>query len=142
MEQIKSSFSKSIMHKEYDIALLGIMLMLPLAMVQNLVHERHYRHQEVISEINQSWSLGQTLIAPVLMVPYKVTFLQKDPQTNLVSRTYATKFATFLPENLDINSSLIPETKERSLYKSVVYTSQNAIRGSFQFPDFGKMGVI
>src|SRR5690606_134584 len=52
------------------IFVLTLILLIPAALINDLVREGEIRQEEVIQEISQSWAGSQTIGGPVLMVPY------------------------------------------------------------------------
>jgi inner membrane protein len=67
-------------------------------------------------------------------VPY--TYLQA--KANDEGYTEYRAIAHFLPEELNLDASLIPEIRYRGIYKMPVYESRVCIKGFFQRPDFQK----
>ena len=57
--------------KGFLIGFLIILMLIPSAFIQNLVSERAQRQQEVVQEISSKWATHQTVVGPVLMIPYK-----------------------------------------------------------------------
>jgi len=93
-----------------------------------------------VKEINQKWGNEVLLYGPVLKIPYQIHAIKKiwDEKT----KTYAEedlitiKHAFFFPSKLDIKTKIVSETLGRSIYESVVYTSNMDITGSFASPNF------
>ena len=78
MGNITNKFTQSLAFKGITIALLTLILLIPSAMIQDLIKERQARSRETIQKINDKWSRSQTLCAPLLIVPYTTTKLDKD----------------------------------------------------------------
>ena len=55
--------------------------------------------------------------------------------------TRETRYLHVLPENLDINGTVIPETRYRGIYESVVYKSRLRLSGNFLPPDWDRTRV-
>ncbi len=104
-----------------------IMLMLiPGLLVAELVHERQQRQQEVVNEVSSKWAGAQTVVGPVLMLPYKE--LEKASDGKLVE---STKIAYILPDELHINGEMQAKEKKRSLYSVMLYHSDLKLAGKF-----------
>ena len=121
---------------------MGIILMgllIPLTMVQSVVSERAARRDSVVSDLSSTWGGLQTVAGPLLVVPYQCTITDNDGKTRLV-----TGRATFLPEALDLQGTLAPEIRQRSLFKTVVYSAHLTIAGRFTPPDLSAVtrGVV
>ncbi|MBQ0740877.1 inner membrane CreD family protein, partial [Aquimarina celericrescens] len=86
-----------------------------------------YRQEEVVKEINQKWGNEVLLYGPILKIPYQVHNLKKtwDDKTKSYSEEdiITIKHAFFFPNILDIKANIESETLGRSIYESVVYTS-------------------
>ena len=126
MENPKGKFTQSFTFKGIIIALLILILLIPSAMIQNLIKERQERSRETVQKINEKWSRSQTLCAPLLLVPYTTTKLDKDKKPFYEEHTlYVT------PKNLKINVSLTPEERYYGIYKAILYKSDIHFDGVF-----------
>lgn len=119
------------------LVIFGVMLVLliPAAMIEDLIRERQMRRDEAITEVSSKWGGNQTLSGPVLVVPYETTVLNETGKELLRKRGYA----YFLPENVQINAQATPEKRYRGIFEVVLYNSQIAIGGSFVRPDIQQM---
>lgn len=126
METTKRKFTQSLTFKGITIGILILLLLIPGAMIQELIRERQERSQETIQKISDKWSLSQTLCAPILIVPYTTTkFDQDQKQVQEEHILYIT------PKNLKINTSLTPEERHYGIYKAILYKSDIHFEGSF-----------
>src|SRR5262245_24590830 len=57
--------------KMMGIGVLGLLLLIPMAMVGALLGERLARRDEAVAEITRTWGGRQQVIGPVLVVPIK-----------------------------------------------------------------------
>ena len=122
-------------------ALVGIM-MVPLGMVNDVVHERSSSYHGVLNDIAGTWGHRQQLQGPALLIPYTEKFTSVKVLTDKygnerkVNKTnYEQRTAIVLPEDLKIDANLSGQTRKRSIYESLVYTADVKITGSFQRPD-------
>ena len=126
METQKPKFTQSLTFKGITIAVLILLLLIPSAMIQNLIKERQERSREVVQKINDKWSRSQTLCAPLLIVPYTTTKLDKDKKPYYEEHTlYVT------PKDLKINAALTPEERYYGIYKAILYKSDIRFEGYF-----------
>jgi inner membrane protein len=126
----------SIMIKAVIVGFLILALLIPAALIQDLVRERQQRQEEVIAEVSSKWAYGQKITGPFLLVPYTVT------EKNDKGQTYNVKYnAYFLPEELNINGQLFPEVRKRSIYSVVLYKTDLKINGKFAPLNFSKLGI-
>jgi len=126
METPKRKFTQSLAFKGITIALLILILLIPGAMIQNLIEERQERSRETVQKINDKWSRSQTLCAPLLLIPYTTTLLDKDKKPYYEEHTlYIT------PKELNIKTSLLPEERYYGIYKAILYKSDIHFEGKF-----------
>lgn len=118
------------------ISFLILLMLIPTAILNNLVNERAQRKQEVIREVSSKWADPQTILGPILAVPYTQSTVQKDgkviTQKNL---------AYFLPSQLNINSDLKTETRHRSIFDVTLYSSDLIMEGSFDVLNFDALNI-
>ncbi|MGN6567786.1 MAG: inner membrane CreD family protein, partial [Flavipsychrobacter sp.] len=112
--------------KGFLVGFLILIMLIPGVFISNLVNERKSRQQEVVKEVSSKWAGKQIITGPVLIVPYR------EPGTNAEGKPVMyKKLAYFLPDVLDINSSMQPEKRHRSLFDVMLYRSSINISGHF-----------
>ena len=131
----RSSFWQSITFKLIIIGLLILIMLIPGAMIRNLISEREQTQLDVTSEIGSKWGYGQTVNGPVLSIPYYHYIKQDDKECREI------RFAHFLPGELEVDADVTPEIRYRGIYKTVVYNSVLKVSGSFDFPDTDKLKI-
>lgn len=118
------------------IAALILVLLIPASMLRGLVHEREERQRQVVAEVSSKWASGQTLVGPVLAVPYNIVLKAADGRT-IEQR----KMAYFLPDALRITGSVQPEERHRSLYTVALYRSGISLAGRFNALPLQSLGL-
>jgi inner membrane protein len=122
------------------VGLLTLILLIPLAIVNDLIHERAERQKEVINEINSKWGREVFVYGPILKVPYTTYTENKvfdDQNKTITTERQAIKnYAYFFPEQLTNQTEVSTETKYRSNYEAVLFTAQMKFNGHFTKPDF------
>lgn len=111
--------------KGFLIGFLILLMLIPAAIVSNLVEERQQRQGEVVKEVSSKWAGEQTVLGPIVVVPYKV-YMQQGNGTIV-----KTMYLNLLPETLLINGNAMPEVRRRSLYTVMLYRSDIELSGSF-----------
>lgn len=118
--------------------ILLILLSIPLVIVDSLVTERMNRYNTVLQEIGQDWGAPQRVIGPFLVVPYQYKVVHLEQVKDLKGETTEIKRvetiqtqAIFLPDDLKMNIKLNPEYRNRSIYRSLVYTAELKVVGDF-----------
>lgn len=129
-QEPKVSFFQTTTAKMIMVGILTLVLLIPLALVQELIVERSVRQKEVISETTSKWGSSVYFYGPILKIPYK------DPMTGI------NNYAYFFPENLN-NKSEVTMVKplERSIYKSNVFTTKMQFDGKYSNPNFASKGI-
>ncbi|MDV7185793.1 cell envelope integrity protein CreD [Lutibacter sp. TH_r2] len=147
METQKNKFGNwlknSITARMLMVGILIIVLLIPLSYIQSLIVERSSRQESVVNEINQKWGNEVLLYGPILKVPYK-TYTEKlltNSETKKVTKETIehTNYAYFFPEELNIESEINPEVKQRGIYKTSVYKSSIKLNGSYSKPNFNSI---
>lgn len=131
-DRLNESISQSITFKLISIGILVLLLLIPKSMINSLIVEREQRMHETVREVTDKWSRRQTVSGPILTIPYKKYLLTEDKK-NIKE---ITRYATFLPEQLHIESNIVPEERYRGIFKVIVYKAQLSIQGKFPKPDF------
>lgn len=126
LERISRWFRQSLSIKLLSIGIILLLLMIPNSMVQDLINERKWLQQSVIEEVGEKWGKAQTLIGPILTIPFKT-----QVQTDEGKLKEIIQMAYFLPESLKIAGDMLPEVRNRSLYKVNLYKSNLQLSGNF-----------
>ena len=133
----KSFWQKQkILLKGLLVGFLVLMLLIPTFFISEMINERRYRAEEVKREIAQQWGGHQEIRGPVVSIPYWKYYKSTKGKVNKEKN-----YAFFLPSKLDINGSLSPEIKYRSIFEMVVYNSDLSLKGSFDKIDFAKLKI-
>ena len=108
------------------VTFLAILLEIPIALVTTLVYERKQTRDFAVREITEKWGRQQTLIGLILSIPVKHSWQGKDGEAKT-----CVEFSHFLPDNLNVNAELTPETRKRGIYRVVVYNAHLTITADF-----------
>jgi inner membrane protein len=133
MKNTNQKFANGTTLKAVVIGILMIMMMIPVALIINLVEEREQASKSVIDEVSSKWGYSQTITGPVIAIPYTYNVMNN----NIVREARA--YAYFLPEELNVEADVTPDIRNRSIYKVVVYQSNIKASGKFTHPDFSKL---
>lgn len=116
----------------------SLLLQIPLMFVNGVVHERNYLYDSTIKNIGKEWGETQTIAGPVIVVPYTEEYYEREytvdkqgKETEVVKSKKRKNSLIILPEKLDINVNLKEEVRKRGIYKSMVYTGELKMKGSF-----------
>ena len=121
---------ESVTVKLIFIAGLIIVLLIPSAMIQNLVSERETRRDEVDQNIADTWSGSQLIQGPVLVIPYKKQVKEKTDGKESVKEIIDNVY--ILPNTLHYNAAVNAEKLHRGIFETVVYNTKVKIWGDFK----------
>ena len=127
---------RSITLKIVSVGILILLMLIPAAMIQELIRERQSRRDSVVKEISQKWGDSQTITGPFITVPFKTFFKNNDGETQ-----FNLHYLHFLPETLDITGEIKPEVRYRSLFEAVLYNIKLKFRGNFKLPPTSQLNI-
>ncbi|MET0262594.1 MAG: cell envelope integrity protein CreD [Rariglobus sp.] len=138
---------RALLFKVMGVALIGLLLFIPLGMVQSTLHERQSRYYEAVESITSTWGGTQRVAGPVLVVPY--TYKVEGMETRLIEgRRSEVRVdreqrgeAVFLPEQLVVEGAVTSSIRKRGIYETPVYAAKLAISGKFAAPTFDFIGL-
>lgn len=120
---------------------IGMALMIPMTMIMGLIDERQRSRRGVLSEIAQSSTGEQSVLGPVLVVPYKRKVFQtrivkddKGAEKEIKTEQIRAEMLSFLPESLEIDGSIGTFEKRRGIYTARLYNAPLKVKGRFVVP--------
>lgn len=111
------------------IGLLFIMLIIPISWTMSLINERQSLQQNVMNDISASWGMDQTIVSPIICIPYTTIDIVDDKKQTHIHELYIT------PEKVNINSDLKSEIRKKGIFNSIVYQSEIEINGDFKIDE-------
>lgn len=127
---------QSLFVKLGSIGFLVLILMLPNALIRELINERQYRQDEATMSVSQSWGGPQTITGPVLSIPYTSWIEQENGK-----RTGIQEIAHFLPEQLTVDGDVRHEIRQKGIYDVILFQSGLQLKGHFPKPDFTALHI-
>ena len=118
--------------KAIIIFVMAFFLWIPTNLIREVIRERENRQKEAIEEVSSKWAGRQTITGPILVVPYNGT---------VNGITYQKKYAWFLADQLDINSSVAPQKRHRGIYDVVVYQGDISMTAKFNEIKIGQVNT-
>lgn len=132
---------ESVTVKLVFIGALIIVLLIPSALISDLIKERAGRQTEMMDEIAGNWAGSQLIKGPALIIPYK-----KNIQVNDANGKQTTQQVTenlyLLPESLNIKASLSTDVLHRGIFDAVVYNSVVRVTGNFSKADLASLSIL
>ena len=138
-DRLNNWMKHSVTLKLISIAVLILILLIPTSMVKEIIYERETLSQDAIQEVSSKWANNQTIKGPILTIPitYYSTIKNEDGSFTEISRNL-----NILPDDLQVNGQMDPESLKRGIYEIVVYKSKMNVNGSFSFnPKFDKTNL-
>src|SRR6266576_2703864 len=136
------------MLKLFGVGALILVMLIPLLMIQGVLNDRLARRNEAVDDITSSWGKDQSIIGPVLVVPYmhhgtvvrSVTLPDGRVETREVAET-TVAFAYFLPDTLEISGDVQTQTLHRGIYDAAVFRGMINVSGKFPVPDMAALKI-
>ncbi|MFM1874960.1 MAG: cell envelope integrity protein CreD, partial [Bacteroidota bacterium] len=114
VERFNLWLSSSVTVRIFSITILVLLLMIPNAMIRDIIYERQMTSQEAITEVSAKWGYAQTVVGPVVSVPYLTYTEDKEGK-----RTYTKHWSHFLPDDLVVNADVASDKRKRGIYEVV-----------------------
>lgn len=125
----------SVLFKIGVLVLLTLLLCIPLAEIGSLINERGGSRREAAEELGQTYAGPQTLVAPLLIVPYTERWSeeQRNSAGNVTGTVGKTKALTHMvfPETLRIEGTMAPQQRYRGIFNVLFYTFNAGMEGRF-----------
>lgn len=139
-ETLRNWLQSSALLRVLFIGLVIFVLQIPINMIHGQIYERQATKRTAVTDITSKWGNRQTIIGPRLVIPYYHvnTWTNRD---GVVEKTRSRRYATFLPEQLNINASVKNETRYRGLFEVPIYQANIKLAGQFNKPDFSRWGI-
>ena len=113
-------------------------MLVPTALVSSVVSEREDRQAEVRETIAQNWGQAQTVVGPVLIIPWQAWVPVRTSPNSPPEQVRGT--IQVVPRSLVATVDLAPEQRRRGLFGAVVYEADVALAGSFVIPELSVPG--
>ena len=138
---------RALFFKIIAIGLLALLLLIPLGLVRDTLGERQDRYNEAVASITTPWGGSQRIIGPILIVPFTHK-VETEEWVVVGSNRFKekkvheyTREACFLPDQLNVQGTLEPSARKRSIHTAHVYTAALQITGRFDKPDLAFTGI-
>lgn len=135
LRSLLQSMLHSSLAKVLALLLLTLLLNIPLDEIRSLIAERRESQQEAAMELAQTYAGAQTLIGPLLVVPYVERWSEDetDGKGKLARRVShsAERVHVVFPDTLHVEGSMAPQERYRGIFKVPFYTLEAALQGGF-----------
>jgi len=130
MTTITQKLKQSATLKIIVILFVALLLMIPIMSIRDLIRERSGLKAQIENDISKAYGQNQTLIAPVLKIPFEQLLVDKE------GKEYSNEgLVTVTPDNIEIDGVLVTDKRKRSIYEVIVYQSDIKLSGDYIIPD-------
>lgn len=116
------------------VGFLILLLQIPISMIEGIIRERETRRDQAMEEVTDKWGKEQTIIGPMVTVPYIRRWVDLDKHDKRIIRKEL-RHVNFLPEILGIDGIVENKVRYRGIFKIPVYSATLNIKGRFARPD-------
>lgn len=128
---------RPLLFKFLTIGLLMLLLLIPIGMIGSSIDERQAYSESVVRDIARSSSYNQTLVGPILVVPYTKTeryWTSNAQLQRVLEERQVYGELHFLPDLLRLNGTLTTELRQRGIYNARLYHANTRVEGEFSIP--------
>lgn len=133
--------TRPLLYKFLAIGLLMLLLLIPLVMIGNSIDERRAYSEQVVQEIARSSAYSQTLVGPVLVIPYRKKeryWTLNDAKEKVFQERVIDDAFYFLPDQFRLKGNMTGESRQLGIYKARLYHADTTLDGHFSLPhNFG-----
>lgn len=129
------------MHKPFLLKVVGIFSLIILmtwaiSYINGIILERQQRNEQVKYDIAKSSAGEQTVIGPILVVPYIEEYVANSVENgvNKAELKRDTHFVHMMPEQLNLEGGFTNEYKKLGIYKALMYQLGGQVKGKFKLP--------
>ena len=117
-----------------------LVLQIPILLISGLRADREQALYGASTEVAQKWGGQQSIIGPVVIVPFVKREAEKLDSGEIRERSRIVK-ATFLPSQLVVVGNLASEIRSRGIFEIPVYRMELDFEGAFDPLEFQEWGV-
>lgn len=122
------------------ICLMTLLLQIPVSMIDGTINERQSRNFEAAEEVATKWGREQTIIGPIVTVPYEVEVIRFGNGLPVEGKKATrVEYAHFLAKDLHIEAVSENLFRHRGIFNIPVYRVDLQINGRFTRPTFTEL---
>lgn len=130
------------------VALIGALLMIPLAMIERTIDERTAHRAQAIEAIAASTAGEQSIVGPVLTVPVEEEYDDElveeinGEHKKKITRRKRLHTLSVMPRQVHFDGGLNVEKRAYGLHETAVFELQGKISGSFETPGLAALPAL
>lgn len=122
--------------KVFLVAILTLVMLIPLQMIKGVAFDRQNNETVAAIDISSSWGGEQTIIGPLLKLPYTVE------NKTVYGVSYADEKVVYLSaDEVLVTADVIVEERYRGIHKVPVYGAAVKFRARFDFATLDTLGI-
>lgn len=131
---------KKLLHKILAIGALMLLLGIPLLIIQSTIAERMRFRDQAVRSIADDSVREQTVIGPVLVLPYAEEIDSTDKQGEpRAAPVVVQRRKLVFPNELTVIGRIEAERRYRGIHQVLVYRGRHAMKGDFIWPQAGEL---
>jgi len=120
----------------------ALLLLIPVEQIRGLVSERQATRDGVVQDIARSAGYAQTVIGPILVVPYtrivRSWSEEREGEPRRLIQTEVSGRLAFLPADFELSGRLTVDQRQRGIYQARIFDADSRITGRFELkPNYG-----
>lgn len=142
IDKLQHSITKRVL----AIAVLGLAMSIPLAIVEGVVDDRGRYYRQVTGEIANLWGHQKIVRGPMLVIPFIEKYVSEeavendDGETETRSKThFQRRHAIILPDKLSLSADVTDRYRTRAIYRSLVYSAELSLEAEFPQPNIDQL---
>ncbi|MES2319684.1 MAG: cell envelope integrity protein CreD [Pseudomonadota bacterium] len=127
---------RSLLFKLITILALTLVIFIAIGLIANTISERSQFRKEAVASISAESVREQTVIGPVVIIPYNDQFeelIHDNGVARSVTRTVKRQHMLF-PTGLQVDGSIDTDRRYRGIHQVLVYTGHHKFTGDFVMP--------
>ena len=129
---------KTLFLKVMSILLLMAVILVPLLMIEGTINSRIFFRAEAVRSIAEDSVSNQTLIGPLLIIPYTETYqeeqIEEASKQKIMRTLKLNRLIYVFPNELELSANMETAQRYRGMHKVLVYSGQHTIKGDFEIP--------
>ena len=131
---------KQLAFKCIIIIVIGMLMLIPLGMIEGKIRERQSFQYQAREDIARSWTGNQHILTPIMVIPYAVEVVRYTREgEDSRARTYTEWRKHYLsPTSLGIEGEVETELRYLGIYRIPVYSAHLSLQGLFAADQLGE----
>ncbi|AZP11888.1 cell envelope integrity protein CreD [Undibacterium parvum] len=130
---------RTLLFKTLIVALLMLLIGVPLMMIQATISDRMRFRDAAVRSIAADSVSEQTLLGPILVLPYSETYEEQEIVDSVSKKTVARRYTLqhkhlVYPNDLKLTGTVDTDHRYRGIHKVLVYSGQHIMTGDFTLP--------